>query len=729
MNFRNLLSVLFLLLSIGIATGQNFRVQILHHNDGESELLAGGDGYGGAAQFKGVIDSLRWEGHVEGYPTLLFSSGDNFLAGKEFDASLSLPAGTPYYDGLAMSAYVYDAIVIGNHDFDFGPDVLAQFINSFDQDRSGPIFLSANLDFSGESSLDALVGQRIAKSTKVWRGNEPIGVIGLTTPNLPFISAPGNVTVDADLVSIAQAEIDAFTAEGVNKIILISHLQGREEEQALVEQLSGVDIVIAGGGGELLANDPSKVIPGDEEDIDGAYPIQFTDKDGNDAYLVTTSGDYRYLGNLIVTFDADGRVIEVDEGSGPVPVIGKAKQDIVDLIETPIAAHIEALNQQIIGSTEVALDGRRNTVRGEESNEGNLIADAVLWLGQALAAEEGTTAPMVALMNGGGIRNNNIIEDGSLITAATTFDMLPFGNKVTVVGPVSPGQFKLIMENAVSRITPEGPAGSGTGRFAQVAGFKLEYALDGTPVVIDGETDEVTTEGNRVVNITLMDGEVAIVSNGAVVAGAPDVYIATADFLARGGDQYPYGDTPFTIFGSTGQQALARYIAEELNGEITIADYPEGGEGRIMQVALPDPTPMPTPDFATVKDAIYRTNLLQILEQGVKNAGLASTLEGEALFTVFAPINNAFAALDSEALTALFADPNGSLRTTLLQHVVSGQLLDSQLSDGQVLTSIEGKELTVRIKGGEVFINNAKVIRTNLVANNGVVHLIMSVIE
>ena len=118
MNTKNLLSVLTLMLVCSqLLIAQNFQVQILHHSDGESELLPGSDGYGGVAQFKGIIDAMRWQGYQAGYPTLLFSAGDNFLAGKEFDASLNLPEGEPYYDGLAMSEFVYDAIVIGNHDF------------------------------------------------------------------------------------------------------------------------------------------------------------------------------------------------------------------------------------------------------------------------------------------------------------------------------------------------------------------------------------------------------------------------------------------------------------------------------------------------------------------------------------------------------------------------------------------------------------------------------------
>ena len=729
MELKKLLSLTILIfLGISICVAQNFKLQILHHNDGESELLPGSDGYGGAAQFKGVIDSLRYEGYLEGYPTLLFSAGDNFLAGKEFDASLNLNDNQPYFDGLAMSEFVYDAIAIGNHEFDFGPEILARFINSFDQSRSGPLFMSANLDFSGEPNLAALEeAGRIVKRAKIWRGSEPIGVIGLTTPNLPFVSSPRNVAVDPNLIGITQAEIDAFEAEGVNKIILISHLQGRAEEQELVSQLRGVDIVIAGGGGELLANDPSKVIPGDEENIDGPYPISFADAGGNTVYLVTTSGDYRYLGNLIVDFDEAGQVVGIDEESGPVPVKGKAKEDILKLIELPIQNHVDALNQQIVGTTEVALNGIRNVVRGEESNEGNLIADALLWFANEKGAAFNAPKANVALVNGGGIRNNNIIEAGSTITASSTFDMLPFGNKVTVVGPISPQTFKLIMENAVSRITAEGPSGSGTGRFAQIAGFTLEYALDGMPLTFDETGEQISIPGNRIVTITLNEGNVPIVAQGQMVAGAPEVYIATADFLARGGDQYPFGDTPFTILGNTGQQALLNYIQEGLNGIISAEEYPEGGEGRIQQVDLP--IIGPRFEFETVKEAIFRTNLLQILEQAVKHTDLEQVLEGEGPFTVFAPINNAFARLNPEDLNTLFGDNPELLRTTLLQHVIREEILSSQLTDGQTINTIDGTNIVVKMNEDGIFLNHAKVVQADLRTENGVIHLIMDIIR
>jgi 5'-nucleotidase len=233
----------------------------------------------------------------------------------------------------------------------------------------------------------------------------------------------------------------------------------------------------------------------------------------------------------------------------------------------------------VIGNSEVDLDGRRSAVRSVETNEGNLIADALLWQADQLAVSFGVASPDVALQNGGGIRNDNIIPAGP-ITELETFSMVPFPNFVTVLEDIPRSQFKEILENAVSRIPPPAAPG-GTGRFAQIAGFTFVYSVSGTPQLLDINAN-VVVPGTRVQTVTLDDGT-SIVAGGAVVPGA-DVTIATIDFLARGGDQYPYRGAPFTALGVTYQQALANYIVNGLGGAITAADYPVGGEGRTTQL-------------------------------------------------------------------------------------------------------------------------------------------------
>lgn len=579
----------------------DFWLTILHNNDGESQLIHLGadelyEDFGGAARFLTVVDDLRSDA-LTGRPwspgskrgVLTLSSGDNFLAGPEFNAGVE--NGIPFYDTVALDLIGYDAIALGNHDFDFGPDVLADFISGFSMTR--PPYLSANLDFSAEPELQAFVKQRrIAKSTIVRERGERIGVIGATTPALPTISSPRAVVVN-EVAPAVQAEVRKLIRQGVNKIILISHLQSIEEDIALAAELRNVDVMIAGGGDELLANEDDLLIPTDAAGTRptpyASYPIIATDSRGIEVPIVTTQGNYSYVGNLVVGFDKRGRVVTVDEDkSRPVRVAGgdcggtlpcddavMPNATMQTMVIDPLVADLEALATNVIATSQVDLNGVRASVRTTETNEGNLIADALLWQAQQQAAAYGVDSPVVALQNGGGIRNDSVISAGDL-TELDTFDMVPFPNFVSVVEDVPREQFKEILENAYSRVEFT------DGRFAQVAGLRVTYDALGTAQIIDGTTGVVTTPGTRVREVVLDDGTV-IVSGGAVVAGDP-IDVATIDFLAKGGDQYPYRGLPFTTVGFTYQQALANYIVDGLGGVISATDYPAGGEGRVTRL-------------------------------------------------------------------------------------------------------------------------------------------------
>lgn len=567
---------------------QDFRLTVLHNNDGESQLIDAGSGqedFGGVARFKSLVDRLRQEAAAAGAGAVLLSSGDNFLAGPELNASLTDPEGR-FFDAIALDAIGYDAFDMGNHEFDLGPDVLADFIGGF---SDPPPFLSANLDFSGERRLQTLVeAGTIARSTVVESGGERIGVIGATTPNLTFISSPRHVGVGQDVAAAVQVEIDRLQGEGVNKIILISHLQSVNNDLELVPELSGVDVVIAGGGDELLANADDLLVPdgdGNRPQPFGPYPLTATNADGVAVPVITGQGGYRYLGRLEVSFDAEGVVTEF--GGGPVRVVqaGSASAqagdiavepdaDLVASVVEPVRAAVEGLAANVVGASDVVLDGRRSAVRTRETNQGNLIADALLWQARQLAADFGVPTPDVALQNGGGIRNDSQLEAGDL-SELDTFDMLPFSNFVVALPAIGPRQFKEILENAVSQVE------NTSGRFTQVAGFRMSYDPSATAQELDDD-DNVVTPGERIVSVVLDDGRV-VVENGRVAAGAPDITVVTVDFLARGGDQYPYRGAPFTIMGTSYQRALANYVREGLGGRITAADYPEGGEGRIAE--------------------------------------------------------------------------------------------------------------------------------------------------
>jgi 5'-nucleotidase len=299
--------------------------------------------------------------------------------------------------------------------------------------------------------------------------------------------------------------------------------------------------------------------------------------------IITTAGDYKYVGQLVVTFDRDGEVVSIGEESAPIRVSGVAPDTVApdpqvqaDIVE-PVQAFVANLANNVIAQSEVALEGRRDPgVRTQETNLGSLVADSLLYTGRQKAAEFGVVPPDVALQNGGGIRNNSLIPAGPL-TELTTFDIAPFSNFVSVVPDVPRSQFKEILENVVSR------APVADGRFAQVAGFSFTYDSAQTAQVVDNDGN-VLTPGSRVVDVMLDDGTV-IVQGGAVVAG-PGVAIATNDFSARGGDQYPFRGLPFTSVGTTYQQSLFDYLTQDagLGGLVSAAQYPEGGSGRIVRL-------------------------------------------------------------------------------------------------------------------------------------------------
>ncbi len=556
--------------------GLAFTLTLLHHNEGQSHLLADGS-FGGVARFSTLAHDLKDEAlrSRHGSPlwhqgVLMVSTGDNFLSGAEWNASLE--KGIPFYDALAMELIGYDAITLGNHDFDFGPDILRDFILSF----ANPLFLSANLDFRLEPGLQELVDVGvIAKSTVVVTGGRSIGIIGATTEDLPFLSSPRNVKVEL-VTGAVQAQVNRLLSLNVNIIVLVSHLSGLQEDLKLIALLHGIDVVVSGGGSELLANKGDLLIPGDEDVVMGSYPQYAMDVTGRRIPLVTCPGGYRYIGRFVAVFDILGNLVKVlDSQSGPRRVSGVPPDAVsgdplvMELVTEPVQEAVDGLASQIVGFSQVELDGVRSRIRKEETNLGNLMSDAIMWQAGQVAKKFGVPSPDVALQNGGGIRNNDMRGPGE-ISKKDTFDIAPFSSFVTLVPHIPRHQFKDILENAYSAVA------SSSGRFSQISGF--EVVVDLAQEARDPDNPE-GQPGRRVRDAVLNNGTV-IVMDGEVLPG-PGLNVATLDFLAGGGDQYPFGDAPYTRLGVPYQQALSNYVEQYLGGVITASLYPEGGEGRI----------------------------------------------------------------------------------------------------------------------------------------------------
>ena len=587
---------------------------LLHNNDGESSLLplinaveiegsTTSVAVGGIAAYKAVIDREIAQARASGNAVVNVYAGDAYLASATFICGRK--EGNPLFDAVAQDAIPYDAHILGNHEFDLSPDFLERFIRAFD----GQPFLSANLDFSAEPGFADLVdadgliedaaedGRVLARSMIVTDDatGARFGIVGATTPTLPVVSIPRNVTVTPDFATTAaavQAEIDRLLDRGVNKIIFVSHLQGIDYDVQFLGLLSGVDVAVAGGGNDLLQN-PSvhaalQVVPGERAEPAGAYPMEVDDADGRTVYVVTAPGNYKYVGRLDVQFDDEGEVAGIDhETSYPRPVVPAADEPaaagfaaavekdpaLVQSIEPPVIECLAGLAATRVATTEVPLDVSRG-VRTRGTNAGNLVTDAMLASFDRYAADLGLPArgsanPVIALQNSGGIRQNagDVLPVGGAvpgdISRANTLDVLPFGNGVTVVPGVSPADLKAVFEHSVSRY----PAASGA--FLQVAGISVVYDASRDP-------------GSRVVSLTLDDGA-AIVSGGVVAEGAPTVMVVASSFIAAGGDGYDVlGRYPGRVQLPTSyEQSLHDYLVSLGTVSAEDARYASDGPPRI----------------------------------------------------------------------------------------------------------------------------------------------------
>ena len=305
-----------------------------------------------------------------------------------------------------LNAMGFMASALGNHEFDLGTSAIAGLIQADGIGYVGTAFpfLSANLDFSLDSALAPLVvdaGQEaiaipnsLSKSAAITTpSGEKIGVVGATTPWLRKISMPGDVGIAPEnpddlpaLAAIIQTAVSELKSTGVKVIILTGHLQRISIDEALATQLGGVDIIISGGSNTLLADNTDRLRDGDT--AAGVYPFLTTSAADEPVAIVSTDGDYRYVGRLVLDFDEAG--VLIPDSIDPAPQVVAITEAVRNVVITK--------DGNIFGSTSVYLEGRRGAGRAAETNLGNLTADANLD-----AARRVDPTMVASLKNGGGI--------------------------------------------------------------------------------------------------------------------------------------------------------------------------------------------------------------------------------------------------------------------------------------------------------------------------------------
>ncbi|WP_299742864.1 cell wall-binding repeat-containing protein [uncultured Rossellomorea sp.] len=453
------------------AEGEEFDLTIMHTNDTHAHV----EGY---PRLVTAVNELR----TEKANSLLVDAGDVFSGTLYFRQYLGQA------DLHFMNELGYDAMTLGNHEFDKDSKTLADFIKNM----NFPM-VSSNVTLTGDTDLEPLFKNEIGQPGD--GGNvypamikevdgEKVGIYGLTTPDTEFIANPGENVVFEDAVEKSKATIAMLKEKGVNKIIALSHL-GYSNDLELAEEVDGLDIIV-GGHSHTVLDEPVVI-------------------DKEEPTLIVQAGEYlNLLGLLDVTFDDEG---VVTSHNGEVLDLEGYEQDAEALAKVEeFKKPLDDMKKEVVGNTEVALDGERADVRRKETNLGNLIADGMV----AKANEFVET--YIGLQNGGGIRASI---DAGEITLGEVLTTMPFGNNLVTLD-LTGEEIVAALEHSVKRVEGE----DAPGEFLQVSGINYKY-------------DVTKPAGERVWHVEVMT------EDGFEEIDLDMMYsVATNAFTADGGDGY-----------------------------------------------------------------------------------------------------------------------------------------------------------------------------------------------
>ena len=520
--------------ALGLSAGASFAdyaLNILHFNDWHSRIEGNnkyestcsaeeetkGECIGGAGRLITAIAQERKK--LEGQNVLLLNAGDSFQ-GSLFYIT---------YKGAAEEEFLNqikpDAVTLGNHEFDDGESALVPYL-----DKAKFPVVSANVVPNDKSGAKG----KIKPSIVVEVGGQKIGIVGAVTNDTPELASPGpNIAIADDIKSIT-AEVEKLKAQGINKIIAVTHI-GYNRERDVIAKIPGIDVVVGGHSHTLLSNTDPKAA--------GPYPTMVDNPDGYKVPVVQAASYSKYLGEFKVVFDDNGVVKEasgdpifLDKSITPDPaVLARIKE---------LGAPIEALKNKEVAETTKPIDGSRENCRARECEMGNLVSDAILDRVKGQGVE-------IVISNGGGLRAS--IDKGT-VTMGEVLTVLPFQNTLATF-KISGKDLVAGLESGLSQIE------DGAGRFPQVAGLK--YSFD----------KSLAPNAGRVKSVEVME-------NGAWAPINPDkqYLVATNNYVRQGGDGYKVFAEKATDaydYGPGLEQVVADYLGAhrpytpKLDGRIT----------------------------------------------------------------------------------------------------------------------------------------------------------------
>ncbi len=480
-----LAAVLATTIAAAPAAMAEFELTVLHFNDMHSRFEpinkydsgcrpsddAAGKCFGGAARLKTAIDTRRDAITGAGGAVL------TLIAGDMFQGSLYYTTYKGQMNAEIMNQIGIDAMALGNHEFDDGPQTLVKFAEKVD----APL-LFANSDLSAAPEVAKHVSPYVIKEA----GGEQIGIIGITTPDTAEIASPGPTVVFKREEDVLPGLIAELEGQGVNKIIVLSH-SGHGRDLEIAAAVPGIDLIVGGHTNTLLED----------------YPVTVEAPDGKPVPVVQAYAYGKYLGEITLTFDDNGNVTDTDGQSWLISGVIAPDPEISEYIKAA-AAPLEKIKAEVVGNAATEIAGHRAACRVEVCEMGVLVADAML----DRMRDQGIS---VAIQNGGGLRASI---DAGEITMGEVLTVLPFQNTLATF-QLTGADLTAALENGVSRV--EGVAG----RFAQVAGLKYAWNPE-------------AKAGSRIVSVEIVgvDGSTSPLDPAATYG------VVSNNYLRSGGDGY-----------------------------------------------------------------------------------------------------------------------------------------------------------------------------------------------
>lgn len=456
---------------------------VLHTNDTHSHI-AGVDKYGNACFAD--ADCTGGMGRIAAAINAAKAEHDNIIAldaGDQFQGTLfySVNKGAMIAE---LDEYMpYDAMTLGNHEFDEGCTNAAAFTKKI----PFPV-LAANL--KPEKGCPMTDSKTLPYLIREVRG-VPVGIIGLANDEAVDLAAACKKTGFENAVSVLNRLVAELEGQGVKHIVVLTHL-GLPYDRELARTVEGVDIIVGGHTHSYLG----------ENSEEGPYPIVEHSPSGHPVLVVTAKRAAVYLGELRVHFDEAGVPVSWNgEAKELAPAMPRDKQ--ISVLIDKYAATLDEYRSNVIGSHSLCLADGMDACREGECLGGMVVTDAMLEYGSPYGAE-------IALYNGGGIRA--ALPQGK-ITRGDLLGMLPFGGTF-VLRELSGQEIRDALEHGVSEENGK------SARLLQTAG--LSYAID---------TDKPV--GRRISDVMVVSGGKKVPLNVKT-----SYRVVLPSYLARGGDGY-----------------------------------------------------------------------------------------------------------------------------------------------------------------------------------------------